>query len=167
LIITSQPKPPHLPAGWSAEHLLRQSGSPVLLIPTARPGDLVEPHIVIAWNGSAKARRAVNDALPLLRMASRVTVLIVDAQRHPEIHGEDPGRDVVDHLARHGILALTRCVAAEGHPVSEVIATEADGLDADLVVIGAYSRSRATEMIFGGVTRALLAKAPRPLFISN
>lgn len=167
LIVTAQPKPPHLPSGWSAEHLLQRNGAPVLLLPAGWADGSTPRHVVIAWNGSPKARRAVNDAMPLLGAADRVTVLVVDPDRKPELHGDQPGADVVDLLARHGVKAATAIVASHGHPVSEVLAAEAAAREADLVVIGAYSRSRAAELIFGGVTRALLARAPRPLFLSN
>ena len=167
LVVTAQPKPEGLPTSWSAEHILLHNGGPILLIPVAWQGEDFGQHAVIAWNGSVKARRAINDAIPLLQRAGRVTVLVVDDGSAPERLGSSPGSDVLNQLQRHQIAATTEIVNASGRPIAEVIAAQADRLGADLVVIGAYSRSRAAEAIFGGVTRALLARAPRPLFIAH
>ena len=167
LIVTAQPKPEHLPASWSAEHLLLRNGGPILLVPDEWPGDTPGGKIVIAWNGSAKARRAVNDALPLLVKAREVTILIVDSDKYEERLGDSPGSEVQDHLARHGVTAGVREASSEGLRLADVIAAQADLLEADIVVIGAYSHSRSSEAIFGGVTRTLLTKAPRPLFIAH
>lgn len=167
LIVAAYPKPRDLPPGWSAETLLLAGGVPILLIPDSWTNDHIGDRVMIAWNGSRKALRAVNDAMPLLEAAQRVTILVVDGDKDPERYGAVPGVDVKAHLTHHDIAAEVLAVASGDASVAETIAAKAAELDADLTVLGAYSHSRAAEAIFGGVTRALLAHAPRPLLISN
>lgn len=166
LIVATHPKPRDLPDGWSAEHILLSNGGPVLLIPGDWTAGALSDHVLIAWNGSPKARRAVQDALPLLADAKRVTLLIVDAHRHPDRHGDTPGSEIQAYLERHGVRAEIHAVKSDGDPVAAVIVQQALELGASLTVLGAYSRSRTSEIIFGGVTRALLADVPQPLLIS-
>jgi nucleotide-binding universal stress UspA family protein len=166
LMVTAHPKPHDLPAGWSADRLLAVNGGPVLLIPTAWEGSVGE-HVLIAWNASRAVRRAVNDALPLIRAAKKVTVLIVDSERYAERFGKDPGADVVAHLSRHGVEAELALVPSGGGSIAGTIAAEAKARGADLTVIGVYSHSRTAEALFGGVTRTMLSDAPSPLLLSD
>lgn len=166
LMVAAYPTPAHLPANWTAERLLSLNGGPLLLLPSAWPGEDHGRHVVIAWNGSRQARRAVTEALPLLTRASRVTVLVVDGERYALEAGRAPGPDMADYLARFDIRADLHSVASDGKTIADTITREARGLGADLVVIGCYSRSRTVETIFGGVTRTLLRDTTMPLFLS-
>lgn len=167
LIVAAHPKPQHLPPSWSAEQLLHITGIPVLLLPDAWEGDRVGRYIVIAWNRSREARRAVNDAMPFISAADEVTILIVDGDRNPDRFGEEPGANLLQHLIRHEAKVRVAQVSSEGAPVAEVISAEAARHAADLLVIGAYSHSRSAEAIFGGVTRSLLSDTSIPMFISR
>lgn len=167
LIVATHPKLEHLPAGWSAEQLLRITGIPVLLIPTAWRGDRVGRHVLIAWNRSREARRAVNDAMPFIAAADDVTILIVDGDRNPDRFGESPGSNLLGHLSRHEAKVQIAHVSSEGAPVAEVIVAEAIRRGADLLIVGASSRSRPAEALFGGVTRSLLSDSRSPMFISR
>ena len=154
-----------LPSAWSAEALLLATGVPFLLLPDSWHGSAVE-HVVIAWNASREARRAVADALPLLVAAKSVTVLLVDPGKNSR-HGAEPGADIAHYLSRHGVNVTVEQVASNGVPVARVLLDHVKRCAADLVVVGAYSHARAAQMVFGGVTRSLLREAGVPLLIAH
>jgi len=154
-----------LPRDLSAEELLLATGVPFLLLPETWTGSTAE-HVVVAWNASREARRAIKDALPFLVAAQTVTILVVDPQKNPR-HGEEPGADVAHYLTRHGVKVVVEPVQSRGEPIADVILAYAKRHATDLVVVGAYSHARTTEMIFGGVTRSLLRDAAVPLLIAH
>jgi nucleotide-binding universal stress UspA family protein len=154
-----------LPRDWSAEELLLATGVPFLLLPETWTGSTTE-RVVVAWNASREARRAIIDALPFLVTAQTVTVLVIDPQKNPG-HGEEPGADVAHFLTRHGAKVVVESVQSRGETTADVILGYAKRHATDLVVIGAYSHTRTTEMIFGGVTRSLLREATVPLLIAH
>lgn len=168
LIVAAHPKPDDLPAGWSAENLLLVTGTPVLLVPHAWGIEqTIGDAVVIAWNRSREARRAVNDAMPFIAAASRTIVLTIDADRDQERFGDEPGANLLQHLRRHDAKVDVLHVASNGAPVSEVILQQAVAHNADLLVIGAYSRPRTSELLFGGVTRSLFAATNVPMLASR
>jgi len=167
LIVSGHPRLQDLPAEWSAERLLLTTGTPVLRTPTAWDGDRVGDVVLIAWNRSREARRAVNDAMPFIRSAQRVIILIVDGDRQNERFGEDPGSNLREHLARHDVAAELIQTSSDGKAVADVILNQADVVGADLLVMGAYSRPRTAEILFGGTTRTLLSQARIPMLIAR
>lgn len=167
LIVSAHPKLDDLPADWSAERLLLATGTPVLMKPVEWAGDTIEDTILIAWNRSREARRAVNDAMPFIEAAKRVVVLVVDADHNVERFGADPGSNLLQHLSRHEVAAELVQVASGGKSIADVILEQARLVSADLLVMGAYSRPRTAEVLFGGTTRTLLARAHLPILISR
>ncbi len=167
LIVASHPKPADLPAGWSAERLLLSTGIPVLLVPDGWNGETIGANVLIAWNRSREARRAVADAMPFIDNAANVTILTIDSDPDPEDEGGDPGSNLLQRLARQGVKATVAEVASEGRPVAEAILDEAAARTADLLVMGAYSHPRVAEILFGGVTRSLMAQTHLPLLMSR
>ena len=165
LVIVGGPQLDGLPRDWSAETLLLATGVPVLLLPEHWSGPVAE-HIVVAWNASREAKRAVADALPLLVGAASVTILVVDPQKNSR-HGEEPGADVALYLSRHGAKVAVAQVQSNGQPTANVILDFAKRNGDDLIVVGAYSHARTAEMIFGGVTRSLLRDSGIPLLIAH
>ena len=165
LVIVGGARPGGLPNDWSAEALVLATGVPFLLLPEPWTGAAAE-HVVVAWNASREARRAIADALPFLTSAKSVTVLVVDPERNPR-HGEEPGADVARYLIRHGVKVVVEQVQSQGESIARIILTYAERHDTDLIVAGAYSHPRTTEMIFGGVTRSLLRDAAVPLLIAH
>jgi nucleotide-binding universal stress UspA family protein len=161
MVVIGQKAPHGLPDGWRPEHLLSACGVPLLVVPTGWRDKTVAGHIIIAWNASKEARRAIADAMPLLATARSVTVFVVDPM------DDQPCIDVALHLARHGIRARIEHASSSGAPVAEVILSEASRHDADLVVIGAYSHARSMRIIFGGVTQAILKQATIPVLMSR
>jgi nucleotide-binding universal stress UspA family protein len=143
------------------------SGRPVLAVPFAGDFPTLGEHVLVAWNASREAARAVNDALPLLRHATAVTVLAVNPRRGINGHGDVPAADIALHLARHGVRAEAAHTVATDIPDGEALLSYAADISADLIVSGAYGHSRARELVFGGVTRTLLAEMTAPVFLSH
>ncbi len=166
LMIAAHPAPGSLPVEWSPERLLSLNGSPLMLVPSAWEGEAPGRHVVIAWNGSRQARRAVTHALPLLKQAGRVTVLVVDAIEYLDHGGEKPGQDMVDYLAHLGVGSVLHEARSGTDAIAAAIARETARLEGDLVIIGCYSQSRVFEALFGGVTRTMLTDTSTPLFLS-
>jgi nucleotide-binding universal stress UspA family protein len=143
------------------------SGRPVLAIPFAGEFPVIGERVLIAWNASREAARAVNDALPLLTSAQEVTVLAINPQRGVGGHGDVPAADIALHLARHGLKAEAAHTVAKDISDGEALLSYAADIGADLIVAGAYGHSRARELVFGGVTRTLIAEMTAPVLLSH
>jgi nucleotide-binding universal stress UspA family protein len=143
------------------------AGRPVLVIPYIGAWKTLGSHILVGWNASRESTRAVNDALPLLQRAKKVTVLAINPERGVDAHGEVPGADIALHLARHGVKAEASQTVAGDIDVGDVILSRASDLGADLIVIGAYGHSRVREIVLGGVTRHLLQHMTVPILMSH
>jgi nucleotide-binding universal stress UspA family protein len=167
LVVIGQRELHDLPGYLSPEKLLLASGAPILVIPSGWESRPIGKQILVGWNASREARRAVADALPFLVAAQSVTLLVVDPSKRPDRHGEEPGADIALYLARHGACVAVEQVSSHGSPVADVILAYAADYSFDLIVIGAYSRARSVEMMFGGVTRTLLKQAPIPILMSR
>jgi nucleotide-binding universal stress UspA family protein len=153
-----------------AEAAFMDSGRPALVVPPDGGGgtwSLPPRRAVVAWDGSREAARAAGDAVPLLRLADHVTVLVVDgrdASGHP---GGRPGAEIAAHLARHEVRAEVLEARSDGAPVGQAILARARDEGADLMVMGGYGHSRLREMMLGGVTRHVLEHATVPVLFSH
>jgi nucleotide-binding universal stress UspA family protein len=143
------------------------SGRPVLAVPFVGDFPTVGERVLVAWNASREAARAVNDALPLLAGAKLVTIFAVNPRLGIGGHGDMPAADIALHLARHGVKAEAAHTAAGDISDSQALLSYAADISADLIVAGAYGHSRAREYIFGGVTRTLLREMTVPVFFSH
>jgi nucleotide-binding universal stress UspA family protein len=143
------------------------SGRPVLAIPFAGDFPTLGERVLIAWNASREAARALNDALPLLGNAIQVTVLAINPQRGVGGHGDVPAADIALHLTRHGVKAEAAHTVARDIADGEALLSYAADIGADLIVAGAYGHSRARELVFGGVTRTLIAEMTAPVLLSH
>ena len=150
-----------------AERVVLDSGRPVLMVPYAGRFPTLGQRVLIAWNASAQATRAVNDALPLLAQAKVITVLAVNPKGGERGHGEVPGADIALHLARHGLKAEAAHAFADDIDASDVILSRASDLGVDLIVMGAYGRPRLRELVLGGVTRSLFQHMTVPVLMSH
>ena len=139
---------------------LRETGRPVLMVPPG-PIDGLGDRIAIGWNGSKEAAQAVTAARPVLREAGAVTVLTTDKRQKRRPNGDD----LLTYLSCHGISAGLSIMDTRTRPVPEALLANARELDADLLVLGSYSRHRLREVIMGGVTRYLLEKSEIPIFM--
>jgi nucleotide-binding universal stress UspA family protein len=145
------------------ETLLTESGRPLLVVPPNKT-DFSSRRIILAWDGSARAARAANDALPFLRAAQAVEVVSVVGEK--DLPDAVTGADIAQHLARHGISVTAHQVEARNGDVAETLRDSAKLFQADMIAMGGFVHSRLREMIFGGVTQSLLKQSPVPLFMS-
>jgi len=156
-------------AGYSfSEQLLFVAGRPVLFIPRVGSFSTLGRHIVVAWNSSRPAARAVNDALPLIERADRTTVLAVNPAEFIGRHNAPPIEWLVKHLRRHG--AHADVVQLENIPagsIGDALQVEARALGADLVVAGAFGHPKVWEKLLGGVTHDLLSRMTLPILMSH
>jgi nucleotide-binding universal stress UspA family protein len=149
-----------------AESLVLSSGRPIIVFPPRSAVSQVR-RILVAWNATRESIRAVADAMPLLAKAEAVEVLVVDHQRRPEGHGQEPGADIARHLAHHGAHVEVRRLSSGGKDVGRLLLSQAAAFGADLLVMGAYGHTQLREWMFGGVTRTVLYEAGLPVLMSR
>jgi nucleotide-binding universal stress UspA family protein len=149
------------------EAVLFGSGRPAMLMPSGWRRAAPTKSILIGWNASREAARAVADALPLLRMAEDVVVATIDAIPGNGGHGPAPGADIAAHLARHGVHVRVNNLDGMGRSPAAALRDEAAAFDADLIVAGGYGHSRAEEWLVGGATRELTEFSTVPIFMSH
>jgi nucleotide-binding universal stress UspA family protein len=142
-------------------------GRPVLVVPYAFERRPIGQRVLVAWNASREAARAVSDALPLLKRAARVDVVAFEPARSGADHGEEPGADIALYLARHGVKVTVSRVDAPDLDVGNQLLSRAFDLSADLIVMGAWGHSRLRELILGGVTRTLLESMTVPVLMAH
>jgi nucleotide-binding universal stress UspA family protein len=147
------------------DEIVKQAGAPVLIVPTEWPGGPCGKNIVVAWNGDREARRAVHDALPLLRQAEKVTIFVF-ARADADLRVV--GKRLVEHLLRHGV----RAQVSDWTNTGDITAVEAlfaslDTQTADLLVAGAFGHSRVFESLFGSVSLDLLRQPVLPVLMSH
>jgi len=140
--------------------LVFASASPVLAVPASSNAQAPR-RVLIAWNGSREAARAVHDALPMLQAADGVDVVVVD----PE--GEAVAMDLARTLGRHGVKVEVRERLSGGAEVGELLLEEAKTSGADMLVMGAYGHSRLREWILGGATEEVLDQGKVPALFSH
>jgi nucleotide-binding universal stress UspA family protein len=149
------------------EEVTLAAGRPVLVVPYVGNFENVGRRVLVGWDGSREATRAVADAMPLLTAASSVTVMTVDAQKDGSGHGELPGADIALHLARHGVVVDVERTVSAGIGIGNTLLSRAGDLDIDLLIMGAYGHSRVRELLLGGVTKTVLASAIVPVLMAH
>lgn len=145
------------------ENILFESGRPVLVVPPGWRKKALGGTILVAWDGSRAATRALADAQPLLARAGNIFVVTVDQKST----GGVTGSDIAAHLRRLGIRCQQRDVPRTDKPPEDALLEECVAVGADLIVMGGYRHSRLQEKLFGGVTQRLLLTSPVPLLISR
>jgi nucleotide-binding universal stress UspA family protein len=150
------------PSMVTLESALFESGRPVLIAPPTSPRSLAT-NVLIAWNCSTEQARTTADAMPLLRLAQRVTICTVEGATVAGPSGEQMARA----LKMNGITAETITLKSRKGGAGEVLLAKADELGCDLIVKGAYTQSRLRQMIFGGTTRHILANAKLPVLMAH
>jgi nucleotide-binding universal stress UspA family protein len=149
------------------ERLLFGSGRPVLICPEEHAADLsvAFDDVLIAWDHSAPAARAVADALPLLQSAARVRIITAtDSKTAREVSS---GSALVAHLAEHGVKAEFEAVKIEGSSVGKVFEADVRAHATDLLVMGAYGHSRLNEIIWGGASKTVIGRPPCWVMMSH
>lgn len=145
--------------------LIFEGGIPFIVTPAERTPSLRPESVVVAWNGTLEAARAVHAAMDIMSAAKAVSVAMVDPQETEWQSGEEPGFDIAAFLARHGIAVEVDRLASGGKDVSDVMLRHAEVRDADLLVMGAYGHSRLREYVFGGTTRETLERTTVPVLM--
>ena len=146
------------------EAVLTDSGRPLIVVPQGRD-TFAGDRIVVTWDDSAKAARALNDALPFLRAAAQVELISVTGEK--ELGHTVPGAEIARHLTRHGVTVNVLALPAMNGDVAETLRNHAHLTRADMIVMGAYVHSRLRETMLGGTTQSLLKDTPVPLFLSS
>jgi nucleotide-binding universal stress UspA family protein len=164
LVILGQHEP-HQSTGLDApEEVVFGCGRPVLIVPHGRRIETLGDRVLIAWNGSREAARALHDSLPLMSASSEVSILSVnpDDDDDRELAG-----NLAAHLVRHGLNARAETITSAVAAVSDTLLSRAADTRADLIVMGGYGHSRFREKFFGGVTRDVLRDTSLPVLMAH
>jgi nucleotide-binding universal stress UspA family protein len=148
------------------ENLLYGAGRHLFLVPDDRITTTPFDNVVVAWNGSREAARALAESLPYLHQAKKVGVLVVEGE-HPAEADALMGSDAVQHLRHHGISAVKYRAIGEDDEVADVLIEECRRLGANLLVMGSYGHSRLHELLPGSTTTRILRRSPFPLVIAH
>jgi nucleotide-binding universal stress UspA family protein len=148
------------------DEVIMTCGRPSLIIPYAGKFPTIGRNVMVAWDASATATRAVHDALPILKTAKSVTVMVINPMTDLPGIGDLPGADIAAHLARHGVKAEADHVESD-LDAGEMLLSRAADKGADLLVMGAYGHARWREVILGGVTDHLLDHMTLPVLMSH
>jgi len=167
LIVLGRPGPAaENPRTAPLEAALFESGRPVLIVPPAVP-KTIGRNVLVSWNRSTEQSHTNAFALPLLRLADQVTVLTVEGGSEPGPSGEDAAR----HLRQNGVkataLTVKRGDRGSAEDTGAITLEHAAKLGCDLLVKSAYTQSRLRQMIFGGATRHILARANLPVLMAH
>ena len=169
LIVVGQGDPdepaPSVPPDF-AHHVVMKVGRPVLIVPKRGEFEQVGARVLIAWDASRGATRAITDALPILQRADIVNVAVFNPEARESEHGEIPGADLALYLARHGV-KVEVLQRQTGRDVGAAILALSNELSSNLIVMGGYGHSRFRQMLLGGVTRSVLAGMTIPVMMSH
>lgn len=147
------------------EGALFESGRPVVVVPFVQTKAVSLERVLICWDGSRPATRAIADALPILRRAKAIDIVAVSGERGKG--GELAGTNMARHLARHGLTVALKRVSSGDVDVPSAIRAQVAETGADFMVMGGYGHSRLREFILGGVTRTILTSSTIPVLMSH
>jgi nucleotide-binding universal stress UspA family protein len=152
---------------WYAESVIFGSGRPVLVVSHTkeRSSAFELGRVVVAWDFSQPASRAVADAVPLLEKSRRVEVVTITNEK--VIASKRSAAELAKNLAHHGVDVSVETVDAAGHRIGDVLKSYVDVHKTDLLVMGAYGHSRVREFVLGGATRSMLSRPPIPILFSH
>jgi nucleotide-binding universal stress UspA family protein len=168
LIVIGQVNPNARPApSWRPEDVVVACGRPVLMVPYIGTFSEVGRRVLVAWDGSREAVRALNDALPVIASAEQVTVMTVHSRDKDLERDRNTTDRVIHHLARHGIVARVDQRLQSESTVSDCLLSRAMDFYVDLIVAGAYHHSPLREALVGGVSRDLFQRMTVPVLMSH
>lgn len=147
------------------ERLVLAAGRPELILPSVGSFATLGKRILVAWNPSREATRAITDAIPMLRLADTVHIMAVNPKAGE--HGTVAGADIGLYLARHGVRVEVKSDHGAEIDVGNELLSRAADLDADLIVMGGYGHSRLKEWVLGGATRTVLESMTAPVLMSH
>ena len=152
------------PAPLIVEAALFETGRPALVVPYIQKGGMVLDRIMVCWDGTRTAARAVGDAMPFLTRAKSVEIVAVNEAGTSD---EVPGADLVHHLGHHGVTAEIKQIVAPDTDAANLLLSHAADSSTDFMVMGGYGHSRLREFILGGVTRTMLESMTIPVLMSH
>jgi nucleotide-binding universal stress UspA family protein len=166
LVVVGQPRGNDaLPTEVVDEGVLFESGRPVLFVPFIQKDGLKLDRVMVCWDGSRTATRAVADSMPFLHKAKGVEVVIVASEKPKS--DEVPGADLGQHLARHGLKVDVKRITSPDIDTASTILSHAADSSADMIVMGGYGHSRLRQFVLGGVTRSMLESMTVPVLMSH
>jgi nucleotide-binding universal stress UspA family protein len=148
------------------EYIALNSGRPVLIVPHRGQARTKIERVLLAWDASLSASRAVAGAVPLLTAAGQVTVAIFNPASKPDAVSQLPGTDIALYLGRHGINVEIRAERTS-LDIGDALLRLASEKESDLIVMGCYGHTRFREILLGGVTRSILEKASIPVLVAH
>jgi nucleotide-binding universal stress UspA family protein len=147
------------------EGVLFECGRPVIFVPFIQKIGLKLDRIMVCWDGSRAATRAIADSIPLLQKAKEVEIVLVASKGFKT--DEAPGADLAKHLARHKLDVNLKRITSPDIDVASTILSYAADSSADMIVMGGYGHSRLREFVLGGVTRSILETMTVPVLMSH
>jgi nucleotide-binding universal stress UspA family protein len=154
-----------LPGDLLIEAALFESGRPTVVVPYIQSDGLKIEHVIVCWDHSRNAARAVADALPFLVRSKKVEIVMVT--RNDGGYDDLPGAGIAEHLARHDLNVVLKRLIAPDMDVSSAVLSYAADCGADLIVMGGYGHSRLREFILGGATYGMLQSMTVPVLMAH
>jgi nucleotide-binding universal stress UspA family protein len=166
LSVIAQAEPDKMaPEEVIVEAALFGSGRPVVVVPYIQKSGVKLDRVIVAWDASRNAARAIADAMPFLTKAKAIDVVIVANERPKS--DEVPGADIGQHLARHCLKVDVKHIVATDTDVANTLLSHAADTSADFIVMGGYGHSRLREFVLGGATRGILSSMTIPVLMSH
>ena len=150
-----------------ANRVILETGRPVMVVPNTGSFETVGERVLVGWNATREAARAVSGSLPILQSAKEVWLTWIDPQDEPISVGEFPGSELSKALSRHGVRVTSDPVKTDNLNTGPVLQVRGEDHRADLIVTGAYGHSRLREFVLGGVTRHLLNHMTVPVLMAH
>ena len=165
LSIVAQPRPEaELAEDEIIQEALFNSGRPVLIVPYIHNTGFKLDRVMVCWDGSRTAARAIGDAIPLLQKAGKIDVVTVESREH---RNQLAGAGIAQHLARHKLTVELKPIVAPDTDVTDTLLSYAADTSADLIVMGGYGHSRLREFVLGGATRSMLGTMTVPTLMAH
>jgi nucleotide-binding universal stress UspA family protein len=166
LAVVGQMEPDRMaPDNLFVESALFESGRPTVVVPYIQDEGLKLGRVLVCWDGSHNAARAMADAMPFLRRGTAIEIVTVSDGRGAK--DEIAGADIGQHLARHGLAVEVKRLVADDTDVANTILSYAADCAADFIVMGGYGHSRLREFVLGGMTRSMLGAMTVPALMSH
>lgn len=149
------------------EFVILHSGCPVLVVPYAGKFDNFGETVLIAWDGSIQAKRAMHDAIPLLHRAAQVEIAVFNPAEQADQHGAQPGADVALFLARHGVNVNVRERIVPHEEIGTALLSHVADIGAGMLVMRCFGHTWLREILLDGVSRTILSSMTVPVFMSH
>ena len=146
------------------EQVLFELGRPIIIVPPDWSGSAKVGKAIVSWDGSAKAARALGDAMPVLAHANEVEIVSISGD--PDASKRIDAADIAPHVSRHCRNVTVTSLPAQGGDIGAALAGHAKRTRADLIVMGAFARTKLRQLILGGVTSSMISEPPCPVLMS-